>query len=306
MKHKAKEYNNPRIDPLNLNADALRGTVQLDPVKAAWVGSMFTLGIVGGALTISMSAVLLFVFFTAITLCLGHSLGMHRKFIHRSYQCPRWMEVLFVHLGTLIGLAGPLGMLKTHDLRDWAQRQKRCHDYFSHGKAWYHDLYWQLFCSIKMIKPPKFQAESIISNDKIYRWMDQFWMLQQLPWAVMFYFFGGWAWVFWGICIRTSVSIFGHWLIGYFAHNAGHRDWHVEGAAVQGHNIPWSSLLTMGENWHNNHHAFPGSAKFGLEDGQWDPGWWILLILKRVGLVSALVTPDSLSKRADLHRIQKI
>ena len=99
------------------------------------------------------------------------------------------------------------------------------------------------------------------------------------------------------------MSIIGHWLIGYFAHNDGHRDWHVDGAAVQGHNIPWTALLTMGENWHNNHHAFPGSAKLGLEPGQMDPGWWALIGLKKLGLVSNLVTPDRLAPRPELIRI---
>jgi len=59
----------------------------------------------------------------------------------------------------------------------------------------------------------------------------------------------------------------------------------------------------MGENWHNNHHAFPGSAKLGLEPGQVDPGWWVLSGLKKVGLVSNLITPENLKARKELIRI---
>ena len=69
----------------------------------------------------------------------------------------------------------------------------------------------------------------------------------------------------------------GHWLVGYFAHNRGPRSWHIEGAGVQGYNVPYCGLITMGEAWHNNHHAFPGSARLGLRDGETDPGWWVLL-----------------------------
>lgn len=293
-------YTNPRIDCPGVSADAGSGTVKADPVKVLWVGSMFLLGTVGSALTISASAVTLFVTSTAVTLCLGHSLGMHRRLIHRSFDCPRWLEYLFVHFGVLVGLAGPLGMLRTHDTRDWAQRQSDCHDYFSHGRVWYQDLWWQLFCSIELERPPQLTIEREIADDHVYRFMEKTWMLQQLPWAVLLFWFGGWSWVFWGICSRSSISIFGHWVIGYFAHNAGSRTWHVAGAAVQGYNVPWCALLTMGESWHNNHHAFPGSARLGLGKGQWDPGWWVLLALARLGLVSNTVTPEQLPLRPEL------
>ncbi len=297
------EYANPRIDRPDNFAIAHRGRVYTDPTKVIWVGTMLVLGTVGSALTATPGAVILFLSSTAITLCLGHSLGMHRRFIHRSYTCPRWLEYLLVHLGVLVGLAGPFGMLRTHDLRDWAQRQTECHPYFSHSERWYRDFYWQMFCSIRLDRPPTIEIEPQIANDRMYQWMERTWMLQQLPWALLFYSLGGWGYVFWGICSRVSVSIVGHWLIGHFAHNGGHRDWHVEGAAVQGFNVPFAALVTMGESWHNNHHAYPGSARLGLEPGQWDPGWWVLKALERGGLVSNFVLPDQLEGRPELIRI---
>ncbi len=305
----SRNYYNPRIETrfgkvTTPQANAVDGIVRLDWAKLFWVGSMLVFGIIGSALTVTAGSIVLFTVFTATTLCFGHSVGMHRRFIHRSYQCPRWLEVLLVHLGTLIGLAGPLRMLRTHDLRDWAQRQAACHDYFSHASVWYKDAYWQLFCSIKLSCPPDVTPEPEITNDHVFHLMEKTWMWQQLPWAFLFFCFGGWAWVFWGICSRVSVSILGHWLIGYFAHNQGQRDWHVDGVAVQGHNIPWTALLTMGENWHNNHHAFPNSAKLGLEAGQWDPGWWALKALEKCGLVSDLVVPNMASLRPELLRLR--
>ncbi|MEM7084453.1 MAG: acyl-CoA desaturase [Pseudomonadota bacterium] len=298
------EYVNPRIDYFDQPGRADHGDVRADPIKIAWVGSMLTLGTLGSAVTITPGAVALFIGFTAFTLCFGHSLGMHRRFIHRSYACPKWLEYFFVHLGVLVGLAGPLGMLRTHDTRDWAQRQSDCHDYFSHKEVWYRDLWWQLFCSIKLVNNPQIRIEKDIEQDRIYLWMERTWMLQQVPWAALFYWLGGWSWVFWGICSRTSISILGHWLIGYFAHNSGDRDWHVTGAAVQGYNVRWCALLTMGESWHNNHHAFPGSARLGLKSGQWDPGWWVLQVLAKIGLVHNIATTDVLSDRIDLISIE--
>ncbi len=297
------QYTNPRIDRPGAVADALNGEVYLDIKKLLWLGAMSLLGTVGAILTISLEAVLLFVLFTGITLCFGHSLGMHRRFIHRAYDCPKWLEILWVHLGTLVGIAGPFGMLRTHDLRDWAQRQTECHDYFSHSQAWYKDAYWQLLCSINMQQRPDIVMEPVIANDPVYQWMEKTWMWQQLPWALAFYWLGGWGFVCWGIGARIVVSNVGHWLIGYFAHNNGHRSWHVEGAAVQGHNIKWTSLLTMGECWHNNHHAFPFSAKLGLEPGQWDLGWWVLVVFEKLGLVKNLRVPTREDQREELKRL---
>ena len=293
-------YTNPRVRKRNTHCNASDGEVRADPIKIAWVGGMMLLGTVGSALTMTTGAVLLFVAFTAIVLCFGHSLGMHRRLIHRSYECPQWLDYFLVHLGVIVGLAGPFGMVRTHDMRDWAQRQGQCHSYFAHDERWYRDFFWQNFCSIRLQNPPEFVIEQEIDNDRVYRFMERTWMLQQLPWALAFYALGGIGWVFWGICTRVTVSIVGHWLIGYFAHNAGDRDWHVDGAAVQGYNVPFAALLTMGESWHNNHHAFPGSAKLGLEPGQWDPGWWVLQGLSRLGLAWNFVTPALLPERSDL------
>ncbi len=295
-------YINPRIEFEDLaNGDAEHGEVTFSFSAFLWLVPMLLIGTLGSALTVSVGAVVLFVITTLITLCFGHSLGMHRRFIHRSYRCPRWMELMFLHLGTLVGLAGPIGMLTTHDLRDWAQRQACCHPFLCHDGGWMKDLYWQLLCNIKLSNPPLISIENDILNDPWVRWIERTWMLQQLPWAVLFYVLGGWGWVCWGICSRVSVGVVGHWLIGYLAHNKGHRHWHVKNVAVQGHDIPWTSLLTMGECWHNNHHAFPYSAKLGLFKGQWDPGWEVLKLLEKAGLVSDLCVPDLVTLRPELE-----
>lgn len=282
----------------------LDGKVVWEPVRSLWFSAMALATIVGGSLTFSWVAFGLFASSTALVLLLGHSVGMHRKLIHNSFQCPKWLEYFLVYCGVLVGLAGPLGLLRTHDLRDYAQRLPDCHDFLAHRRRPLQDFFWQIHCELKLQSLPDIQIEVHIANDPFYRFLQRTWMAQQLPWALLCFVIGGWGFVFWGVCARVTAGVFGHWLIGYFAHNQGDMHHEVVGAAVQGRNIRFTSLLTMGECWHNNHHAFPGSAKLGLHAGEWDPGWWLLKALERCGLVWNLHTPDSLPPRAELKTIE--
>jgi stearoyl-CoA desaturase (delta-9 desaturase) len=256
--------------------------------------------VIGGVLTFSWSALALFLVSTATVLLFGHSLGSHRKLIHGSFSCPAWLEYLLVYLGVQVGLSGPLGLLRQHELRDYAQRLPDCHDYLRHGSGFWRDAWWQLHCTLVLAEPPQIRIEDRIAQNRFYRFLEQTWMAQHLPWVVLFYLWGGWGFVFWGVCARVTAGVFGHWLIGYFAHNHGQMHFTVQGAAVQGRNIRLASLLTMGECWHNNHHAYPGSARLGLLPGEWDPGWWALLVLRRCGLVWNLRLPDQLPPRPEL------
>jgi fatty-acid desaturase len=258
---------------------------------------------VGGPLLFSWSAFFVFLVLCGVTLCAGHSVGMHRRLIHNSFACPRWLEYLMVECGVLVGMAGPFGLMQQHDLRDWAQRQPHCHAYLRHGSVIWRDAFWQLHCDLELTHSPQFQPEDRIARDPVYLWMERTWKWHQLPLGILLYLAGGWSWVVWGIAARVSVCVTGHWLVGYFAHNEGPMRWRVNGAGVQGHDMPIAALLSMGESWHNNHHAFPGSAKLGLSDDQPDPGWWLIQGLKRIGLAWDIQTPETLPARKALVRL---
>lgn len=277
------------------------GEVKYAPLRSLWFLGMASAAIFGGALCFSAGAFALFVVTTVIVLLFGHSLGSHRKLIHDSFQCPRWLEYTLVYLGVQVGLAGPIGLLRQHELRDYAQLLPDCHDYLRHGRGFYRDAWWQLNCELHLDAPPRIDIEPRIAIDRFYRFLECTWMLQQLPWAALFFAWGGWGYVFWGVCARVAAGVFGHWLIGYFAHNHGRMRYVVQGAAVQGRNIPLVSLLTMGECWHNNHHAYPGSARLGHASGEWDPGWWALCAMQRLGWVHALRLPEHLPPRPELE-----
>jgi stearoyl-CoA desaturase (delta-9 desaturase) len=288
---------------VDANTNALDGDIRWAPAKSLWLTGMTLVALVAGPLTFSWEALALFIITSGITLCFGHSVGMHRKLIHDSFDCPLWLERLCVYLGTLVGMAGPIGMIRLHDHRDWAQRQARCHDYSRHNAGFWRDGWWQLHCRLALKHPPKFQLEPRLAGDRFYAFVERTWMLQQLPLAILFYALGGWSFVVWGICVRVAVCVTGHWLIGHFAHRRGEQTWVVDGASAQGFNVPLAGFISMGEAFHNNHHAYPSSAKLGLMPGQIDLGWWLIRALEVVGLARNIKTPSNLPERPGLRRV---
>ena len=173
---------------------------------------------------------------------------MHRRLIHGTFDCSKTVERVLVWLGVMVGMAGPFGILRIHDLRDWAQRETECHDFFAHRRSIWTDAFWQLHCAFQFRNPPRFVLEPQFALD----------------------------------------------------HNPGPGRWIVRDAGVQAANLPGWGFLTHGECWHNNHHAFPESARMGLAPGEVDPGWYVLRLLNRLHLVSNLRVPREPGQRDDL------
>jgi fatty-acid desaturase len=293
-----------RVD--GTGANACDGRVVWSPAKSLWNTTMMLVTVVFGPITASPSAVTLFIVMTYVTLLIGHSVGMHRKLIHRSYACRKWLERTLVYIGVIVGVAGPFGVLRVHDGRDWAQRQPRCHDFFSHRRSPLVDLFWQLNCEFRYARPPRFVIEAEVATDPWYRFLERTWMLQQVPIAVILFAIGGWSWVVWGVAARVCVSVVGHWSITYWCHNPGPATWHVLSAGVQASNLRGLGLLTYGECWHNNHHAFPESARIGLEPGQTDPAWCVIRQFEKLGWAWNLGVPRPEHEREDLMRISSV
>lgn len=285
------------------STSATAGRIAWSPAKSLWFAAHVLLGLAGIVLFPSWQAAGVFLLLSAITLCAGHSVGMHRLLIHRSFAAPLWLERILVWLGTLVGMAGPFGMIRAHDMRDWHQRQTVCPPHPSHGARFWRDCWWQLHCEFRLRHPPEFRIETEVASDPFYRFLERTWMLQQLPLAVLLWFWGGMGFVLWGVSLRIAVSLFGHWMVGHFAHKQGHQGWEVEGLPVQGYNLPWLGILTFGENWHGNHHAFPHSALLGVERRQADPGFLFIRVLGALGLARQIMRPESQPPREGLRRV---
>ncbi len=94
--------------------------------------------------------------------------------------------------------------------------------------------------------------------------------------------------ILWGGFLRMAVLGHTIWAINSVLHRFGSRPFATDDHS---HNSGFFSLLTFGESWHNNHHAFPSSAKFGLRQGWSDPGWWTVCLLTSLGLASDVRQP---------------
>ena len=282
---------------------AVDGTVRWAPARSLWMIAMTVAAIGVAPFATTVGSVALILATSAVTLCLGHSIGLHRLLIHRSLSARPWVEAVLVYLGTLVGMAGPLGMVRLHDMRDWAQRQAACHDLHAHRAAMPRDAWWQMHCRLDLAHPPRFVPERRLIKSRYLRALEATWMAQQLPWALLFWCAGGLPWLIWGVPMRVAVGVTGHWLVGHITHRHGPQGWCVDGVAVQGHDMPMAALITFGEAWHGNHHAWPGSARLGVEPGQHDPGWWVLTAMERLGMVWGLREPRDLQARAGLRRV---
>lgn len=277
------------------------GRVVYDTPKMLWNLGMLLSALIFAPFTLSISSFLLFLLLTYLSLLIGHSVGMHRMMIHRSFQATPIVEKLLIYVGVLVGMSGPFGILKIHDLRDWAQRNVQCHDFFSHKRNYLHDIWWQLTCKFEFDHKPKFIIEGKYADDPFYQWLESTWRYHQLVLAILLFLIGGWPFVVWGICVRVSLSVIGHWSITYFCHNPGPGKWRVKGAAVQASNLPGMGILTYGECWHNNHHAFPESARIGLEPGQSDPAFRFIQLLEKLGLAKNIGEPRHKQLQDDLE-----
>lgn len=281
-------------------ADPVAGHVEWDPARSIWNTVMFGCAILLAPFFTNWSSVALFFGLTAITLCAGHSVGFHRRLIHRSFDCPKWVERLLVYMGTIVGMGGPIWTIRLHDSRDWAQRQPDCHAFLRHEHNFLVDGVLYLHGRLVLDNPPGFDPGPEIMGDWFYRFIDRTWMLQQVPIAVALYAIGGMPWLVWGVFVRVAACITMHWAISYFAHTRGPSDWGVEGAVIQAHNVPLLAVPTMGESWHGNHHAFPSSARHGLYPGQIDLGWHFIQLLEFFGLASNIKTPADLPARTNI------
>ena len=284
------------------HADALPtrpGEIRYSPAKSLWFLAWAAAWGIGALFATTPSAVAVWAVSTAVCLCLGHSVGLHRGVIHRAFRMHRPTERFLVWLAVLCGMDGPLSLYTMHELRDGWQNRRACPAYYSYDHGVWTDFCWYVHMSHHPVTPAAWQPDvpADVLNDRFYRWLQRWWRWQQLPVAAVLFAIGGWSWLVWGVAGRITTAIIGHWLVNYFAHTHGELAYALSGGE-EGRNNRWFGFVSMGEGWHNNHHTFPRSARIGIEPAQWDPGWWAIVALARLGLAWDILEANEQTRRA--------
>jgi stearoyl-CoA desaturase (delta-9 desaturase) len=106
--------------------------------------------------------------------------------------------------------------------------------------------------------------------------------------------------LFWGGLVRIFVLEHIVWAINSLLHMFGTKPY---ASRENSRNGGIFTLLTLGESWHNNHHAFPDSPSFGLNWYRLDPGYWLIKTLAICGLAWDLKVPTD--ERMAAKRISK-
>jgi stearoyl-CoA desaturase (delta-9 desaturase) len=241
---------------------------------------------------LSFPAVLSLLFFYWVTACLGVTLGYHRLLSHRSFIVPRWLERFFATCGALSCQHGPIDWVGLHRHHHSFSDTEVDHHNSKKGFWWSH-MGW-MFKDVEALKAvPKLSADLI--KDPYYRFLNKYFLFLQIPIALSLYAIGqklgvgGWALVLWGIPLRLVVVYHVTWLVNSATHCWGKAPFDSGDSSK---NNAWVAALTFGEGWHNNHHAFPNSAKQGLFKGQIDLTWLHIKILAKLGLAKKIKLPS--------------
>ncbi len=266
------------------------GRVVFSWKKTAWLYVMLVPGLVVGLPALTPQLVLAAIVLAFATLCVGHSVGLHRNVIHGAYRAPRWLVRLMVYLFVHTGLGGPLSWVRLHHYRDHWQSQRRCPPYFAYRHGLVRDYFWNLHLEFRPRDVERYRLPCDVENDPWLQFLERTW-----AWHVVFGWLVAFALLGLGpaaalVSLRVAASILGHWFVGYVAHKYGERRYTIAGAEEEGRNVWLLGVISFGEGFHNNHHAHPSSAKMGERWWEFDLGWGVVRLLEWLGLVDQVKT----------------
>jgi stearoyl-CoA desaturase (Delta-9 desaturase) len=228
---------------------------------------------------------------------LGVTVGFHRLFTHRSFKTTSSMRMLLGALGSA-AVEGPM--------IEWVSNHRKHHQFsdqpgdphsphVDRGGGWrgalaglFHAHVGWIFKGGAMASEERY-AKDLLA-DPVARFVDRMfllWVLAGLAFpfglgvALTGTIAGGLTGLLWGGAVRLFFVHHATFSINSLCHFFGRRRFVTYD---ESRNLLWLALPTLGEAWHNNHHAFPTSARHGLRWWQLDPSAWLIAGLERFGL----------------------
>ncbi len=229
----------------------------------------------------SWSAVILFAVLHWMTASLGICLGYHRYLTHRGLKLPKWLAYFLVFCGTLACENGPIKWVAQHRMHHAGSDTERDPHSAKKGFWWAH-FRWMLYSHREFDDNKVLNTYAKdIADDKFYQFLDDHFIKIQVAFGLILFAIGGLPWVVWGIFLRIVMVYHSTWFVNSAAHYFGYKTFKLENDLST--NCWWVGLIAYGEGWHNNHHAYPKSARHGLRFWEIDLTWMAICVFRALG-----------------------
>jgi fatty-acid desaturase len=259
--------------------------------KIAPVLMLFHVGAVAALFFFTWSGLFTAIFLHWVMGGFGLGVCYHRLLTHRSYTTPKWFEYFLTICGVTAMEGGPLIWVATH--RKHHQFADKDGDPHSprDGRWWSYagwilmgNAYRKDVAALKRYVPD-------LAEDKFHVWLTKWHLTPTIILGVVLFAIGGFRLMLWGTFLRTVVGLHSSWIVNMCAHIWGSRRFETRDAST---NNWWVAMLSFGDGWHNNHHAYPVSARHGFKWYEIDLNWYTICTFERLGLASHLHRPPAL------------
>jgi stearoyl-CoA desaturase (delta-9 desaturase) len=268
-----------------------------------FAGTLFALGLLAYR-SIGVVDIGLFLSMWLLT-GLGLTVGYHRLFTHRAFSAGIGVSSLLVILGSMAGRGPMLSWVAMHRRHhERSDREGDLHSPNLYGGSllgrlkgfWHAHVTWMIehdYPNVAHYVPDLLARRTLIAvNGYYYVWV----MLGlALPAAIgglaTASLWGAFSGFLWGGVVRMFAVEQTMSAINSLMHTMGTRPFATRGDNSR--NLGVMALLAWGEGWHNNHHAFPYSASFGLRWYEFDPGFLFIRLLQALGLAWDVKIPTS-------------
>jgi stearoyl-CoA desaturase (delta-9 desaturase) len=245
---------------------------------------------------------------------IGITVGYHRLFTHRSFKTTRAVRAVLAVLGAMAIEGSVIEWVSTHRKHHaFSDQPGDPHSpHVDQAPGWrgavqglVHAHVGWMFRGKDMANPRRYAKDLLADRDlRFISATFPLWVVVGLavPFALGIALtgslIGGLTGLLWGGAVRVFLIHHMTFSINSLCHFFGRRTF---ATGDESRNLAWLAPITMGEAWHNNHHAFPTSARHGLGRWQLDPGAWLISALERSRLAWDVVriTPErQLARRA--------